>query len=164
MKKNKYLKFVDLGIAALALISLIMIFLPAVTGSVLGQSYDYNGLKVVFGYSEKSSFLGSTVTTEFLKFSFLNLLTYILVLGTIACAALSFMKGNKTVLLVAVAMAVVAGSFFLLTKNFVVLPTENANVIKAFKDNVSLGVGPIIGAICMYVAAGAGIAKAVLDK
>ncbi len=163
-KNNKIFKYVDLGVIALAVIALIMIFLPAIGAN--GETV--NGLKIVFGYKESVGSGSLSISTEFYKFSFLNLLTYILVLATAACAAIALVKKNKTFLLVAAATALVAGVFFLLTKNFVVLPIDNDVLYdvlyESFRKNTDLGVGPIIGAICMFLAAIASGAKWLLDK
>ncbi len=156
---KKYLKYVDLAMAALAVVALIMLFLPAVE-----YLDSYNGLKVVFGYSEES-ILGKV---EVFGFSFMNLLTYLLVIGSAACAVLSYVKKNGTMLLVAIALAVVSAVFFLLTKNFVVIPDTAKKVFEAantsFAKESKLLAGPIIGAVCMFLSAIAGVAKLVLGK
>ncbi len=163
-KSKKNLKYLDLGIVALAVIALIMIFLPAV-----GAEEDaWNGLKVVFGYKEETKILTSTVTTEILGFSFMNLLTYIFVILAAVCAGMNFKKKGNKLLLLSVLFSLLAGAFFLLTKNFVVLNDSLVKVYEAlgttFAKEAELGAGPIIGAICMFLAAIVGGAKVFLDK
>ncbi len=168
MKKKSILKYVDLGIVFLALVALAMIFLPAVSGK--GEDAEsYNGLKIVFGYtvSNDLGFLGQ-LTNEVFKFSFMNFLTYLLVIFTAVCAAVAFVKKNKIALLASVVCAVVAGVFFLLTKNFVVLSENMQKIYDAaettFAAQTKLGAGPIVSAICLFVAAAAGVVKGFLEK
>ncbi len=160
---KKYVKYVDLVMAALAVVALIMLFLPAVE-----YSKSYNGLKVVFGYTEKSSLGGLQISSEVFGFSFMNLLTYLLVIGSAVCAVLSYAKKNKVALLVAIVLAIVSAVFFLLTKNFVVIPDGAKKVFEvantSFAKESKLLAGPIIGAVCMFLSAIAGVVKLVLGK
>ncbi len=161
---KKYLKYVPLGMAGLALISLIMIFVNAI-----GGDSELTGLQAIFGYTEKQDlgFLGN-LETEITKFSFMNLLTYLLVIGTGVCGVFAFLKGDEKLLYVAIGLAVLSAVFFLLTKSFVVLPDEMKQVFEAldttFAKEAELGAGPIVGAICMFLAAAAGGAKIVIEK
>ncbi len=176
---KKYLKYVDIGTVVLSIVSLVMLFVTAISWTNVSLSGEatvttYSGWASVFGYTDVTSgeLFGSTlsVSKEIFKFSFMNMLTYILVLAVAVCGVLSIMKKNKKILAIGILLALVAGVFFLLTKNFVVLSDDLANAYtkagKSFSadENVSLGAGPIVGAICMFVSAVAGIGKLALDK
>ncbi len=165
--KNKILKYVEALIVVLAFASIAMMFLPAVKW---GED-SYNGLKVIFGYTQVNSadlgWLGTlTNETGIFSFSFINLLTYILVLLVAVLAVVAIMKGNKKVLLGVALFAIVAGVFFLLTNNFIVLHEDITKLLDAAKKTYDgkLAVGPIVGACCMFVSAIAAVAKYVLDK
>lgn len=161
---KKYLKYVGLGMAGLALISLIMVFVSAI-----GGDSKMTGLEAIFGYSEEfTTIMGGEGKLELTKFSFMNLLTYLLVIGVGACGVLSFLKGDEKLLYVAIGLAVLAAIFFLLTKSFIVLTQDMKDLFelagKTFAEEAELGAGPIIGAICMFLAAAAGGAKVVIEK
>ncbi len=143
---------INIIIAALGVVSLIMIFLPAVKFSVYGQSETYKGLSVAFGNKE-----------EGFKFSILNCLTWVAVIGVIACGVLAHVKGNKTMTIAAVACAVVAALLFFLTNKFIQLDAPSA-LVKEYKKYFDLGIGSILGGICSILAAVAGVCKIVLDK
>ncbi len=146
---KKFAKYLDLVLATLALVALVMIFLPAIVFGEGDFSVSYNGIKTVFGYKEKT-LIGSA---EILGFSFMNLLTYLLVIAACVCGAVSSLKKNKLCLFVAIVAAIVAAIFFFCTVPFC-----------ATKIKFSLGAGPIIGGICMILAAAAGVVKFVFGK
>lgn len=151
-------KILSFAMAGLMVVALIMIFLPAIK---VGEE-TYNGLKVAFGYTSESKVLGVTVSIELFKFSFMNLLTYLFVIVSIVLAALQIVKKNDLFTLGVVVTALLAGVFFLLTKNFVIL--KDANFKELFNKNSSIGVGPIIGAVCSFLTVGCGVVKTVISK
>ncbi len=158
---KKILKYVNHAIAALGVVALCMIFVAAIGYEGIGEGLKkefitYNGLKVVFGYKEAVT---DSITVELIKFSFMNLLTYILVLAAIIFAVFGILKSNKLFLLVTIVCALAAAIFFLCTKSFVVLPEDGK-----LSEEVKLCAGPIVGAICMFLSAIAGTAKLVLEK
>ena len=163
---KKYLKYLDLGMAALALVALIMLFVPAINW---GES-TANGLKVVFGHSESTKAVVATITVTYFKFSFMNLLTYLLTIGAIACAVLAYLKKNALFTLISAGLSLVGGVFFLLTKHFCVLGQFFLDLYKladttfATDPSVTLAAGPIIAAVCLFLACAAGVAKKLLDK
>lgn len=161
MKKlNKILTFVMGGCL---LVALIMMFLPAVKA----DEQSYNGLKLIFGYTAKQSVGGISVEKEFLEFSFMNLLTYLLALVGLVLVVLQIVKGeNKIFNYAVIGCALVAAIFFFLTKNFAVL---NEDIKKAyemlntsFTELFDLAVGPILGGVFSIVACLCGVAKVVL--
>ncbi len=158
MKKfTKYLKYADLAMAGLALISLIMIFIPAVSY----KDTSYSGWNLIFGHSETTSGILSA-TINYFSFSFLNLLTVILTLGVIACSVISYIKKNELFYLIATACALVAAIFFLLMKVFAI-PAESV-LMEAYIDNASLSAGPIIAAVCLFLATACGVVKKIFSK
>ncbi len=70
--KKQISSIVSLISAALGIVALVMIFLPAI--GVKDTETTYTGLQIVFGYK------GTTGVTIF-EFSFMNLLTYLLVIA-----------------------------------------------------------------------------------
>ncbi len=148
---KKFLKFAPLAMAGCAVLALIMIFLPQLTDEGDGS---YSGLEIVFGVKEHGY--------EILKFSFLNLLTYLFVIAMAVVSVLAYMKkDNKLFLLIAIVLAIVSAVFFFLAKAFVQADDLTLEMIKEFCD---LGVGAIFGGIFSILAAGVGVVKLVLDK
>jgi hypothetical protein len=168
MKNKKSLPFLMQAVAVLwGVVAFIMLFLPAI--GVDGTDTTYNGLKVVFGY--KQSTLGYEYSV--FNFSFMNLLTYILILVGIVLSVLSIVSNtNKWVSVIASVAFLVAGIFFFCTIAFT---SVNADASKIFaslggniKDSFTLAVGAILGGVFSIVAAlsslGAFLMKEVLKK
>lgn len=142
-------KYAPLVAVLAAVIALVMIFLPALAV----EKETYNGIKAVFGYSKKSTQGSFTVQQEILKFSVMNLLTYVLVIVGGLCAFLSAKDSKKTIFsLIAAICLLVAGVFFFLTVNFTVIP-ENPLDLTAKDIGFELGVGAIIGGIVSIIGA-----------
>lgn len=132
---------VILGIAAL-----VMLFLPVVQVKEIGTTY--SGLNVTFGYKEKVV----VAEAEIFKFSFMNLLTYILAAAGILFAILSALaKGGKFASFISAVAFLVAGVFFFLVISFSVLPVEGA-LGDAFKDTLALAYGSIVGGVASILA------------
>ncbi len=151
-------KLLTIVAAALGVIALVMLFLPAVTAE--GASDSYSGLDVVFGKSEE--FAGHKI--EVFAFSFMNLVTYLLVIAGIVLSVMAFLgKGGGLMPVIAAAAFVVAAIFFFCTVSFVAFPGEYAKeASEAFQEYAKLGAGPIIGGIVSILAAGANVGKIVL--
>ncbi len=158
---KKIERFIPVIAAALGVIAIIMFFLPAVVipatkmGSVtIGEDTVYNGWQTMFGFFEKAD-NGDKI--EHLAFSFMNLLTLILVAAGIVLCVLSFLgKGNKFFALIAIACFIVAGVFFFLTLVFTqagAAYTLNGNLAQEkVKEAWKLGAGPIVGGILSILA------------
>jgi len=117
----------------------------------LSDSTSYSGMKVVFG--------AKTEKYEYMLFSFMNLLPYILVLVAAIVLVLKVLgKLNSGIgNIIAVVALVAAGVLFLLVPNFTVLAESFAAAIdlaNAFKEVVTLkvGIGAIMAAVCSFVA------------
>lgn len=149
--KNSAAKSAPMLAALLGIISIIMIFLPAI--AIKDTDTTYSGLQVAFGYTE-DTVLGDIVHLEF---SFMNLLTYILaIVGTVFTILGILGKGGKFALFIAAVALIVSGIFFFLSVSFCV-PNETASGILGalggdVKEGYSLGVGSIIGGITAILA------------
>lgn len=148
-------KYAPMLAAVLGIIAVIMIFLPAVA---TGDD-SFNGIKAVFGWTEKTEFLGSTIETKLLSFSFMNLLTYLLAIAGVVLSVLGIMgKGSKLFTLIATVCFAVAAVFFFCTIAFTVVEEGWSDLASALggdiKESWKLGVGSIIGGICSILAAG----------
>ena len=139
----KFLDFLDrssrvIG-AILGVASLIMLFFPAVT--VADTQTTYSGLQVVFGYKD-----GETI----LKFSFLNLLTYLLIVVGIVFLIFNFINSTNYFLALYSAIAfIVAGILFFCTISFT-MPE-----VAVMRETFSLGIGATLGGIFALIAGGA---------
>lgn len=156
---NKIKKFAPLAAAVAAVIALIMIFLPA----IVVEEETYSGLKVIFGYSEKAPGMGGiTLEIEVFAFSFMNLLTYLLVIAGGVCGVLAFMKSDKPIFTwIAAACLALAGIFFFCSVGFTVLSKDLVD-LGATKENFKLGAGAVIGGIVSILGALCAIAPTAL--
>lgn len=155
---NKIKKFAPLAAAVAAVIALIMIFLPA----IVVEEETYSGLKVIFGYTEKESGMGITLKVEVFAFSFMNLLTYLLVIAGGVCGVLAFMKSDKPIFTwIAAACLALAGIFFFCSVGFTVLSKDLVD-LGATKENFKLGAGAVIGGIVSILGALCAIAPTAL--
>ena len=124
----------------LGLAAIIMLFLPAVAGKITGTTY--TGLQITFGYTTEG-----LLSIEVFKFSFMNLLTYILAAVGVVFAILSAMgRSGKFASFIAAAAFIVSGVFFILAPSFLIGISEN------MEEAYELAVGGIIGAVCAFLA------------
>ena len=165
--KKKTLKLVFTCLEVVfAIAALCMIFLPAI--GVKDSDTSYSGLNAVFGYSTKTNLLVSTVETQVFSFSFLNLLTYLLVLIAVVLLILklAFKKQAKLVNLLSIILLIVAGVFFFLVVQFSVVAEGFSKLYAAFgsdpKAGLTLGIGAILGGVFALVSALATIGEIVL--
>lgn len=138
----------------LALATIGMAFLTAVkyTGRLTGNDYTFSGFQTMFGYSQEATTLGVTVKSEYLGFSILSVLAYILPL---IGACLLFVKNKLVKCLGAVLM--LAGTVLLfLVPNFVVLAKANGNLTAAalILDSCTkaIGIGAILAGVMASIA------------
>ena len=164
-KWDKMLKWVPIVAAVLGLVAVVMIFVGAVSQKVLiGDPVVWNGLQVVFGYSETSSLGSLSTTVEFLKFSFMNLLPYLLVIAGIVLCVLSFLgKGNSFFAVIAAALFIVAAVFFFMTTVFTI-PANVENIAEYNAEAYTLAAGPIVAGICSILAGLVSVTPTVLSK
>ncbi len=143
----------------LGLVAVVMLFLPAV--AVKNTDTTYTGLQITFGYSVAVPVVGDF---EIFKFSFMNLLPYILVVGGIVFAVLSAMgKGSGFASFIAAAAFIVAGVFFLLQASFIISNDLTAAVSSFLgvnlKDGFTLAYGGIIAMVCSFLAGALSLLK-----
>ncbi len=148
---NKELKGI-LSIAGIILgaIAVIMMFLPAI--GIKDSETTYTGLHLAFGYKTTKEILGSTVTTVHFDFSFMNLLTYLLLIGGVVFSVLSFInRGGRFASFIAMGLTLVAGVFFFLTISFCIPNADLSKIYTFFGDNFKnylvLSAGSITGGI-----------------
>jgi len=141
------------GVAVLlSVVAVFMIFAPALGITYTGHdNATYTGLQAVFGYSQTKTILGASVTTNFLSFSFMNLLTYILLIVAIVLLVVKLCGklNSKIVDYIIAVLLVVSGIFFFVTSNFAVL----AGFYDATADVITrtLGTGAIVSGVLAIV-------------
>ncbi len=156
VKKSSMGKYLTLAAILFAVASVCMIFVNAVKYQV-SESADpsfYKGTQIVFGYSKTSGSVVS-VTTTYLKFSFMAMLPYLLALvGAILLVLNVVGKENKLVTFVAFAAFVVAAVFFFLAPKFPIpAKGESTGIALLDKKYFSLAIGSILAAIFSIVSA-----------
>lgn len=168
-RKSKSLnnKFLYLVAAVLGVVAVCMIFVTAFvvsdTRTVLSMDATYTGLQTVFGYASDD--------VEYLMFSFINLLPYLLVIAGVVIASLKFFGVLKNSLMdwISVVLFVVGGVLFFCTANFTILAEtyvdliDVANLVKTYVTT-GLGVGPIVAGICSILSGATLVAKNILKK
>lgn len=164
MKKFFTLKNILLCVAAvLGLIAFFLMFAPAATVDSMISSYEelYRGTWLTFGYTAKNLGLG---TAQIWKFSFMNFLTYLLVVVGIVFAVLAFWgKLGKISAIVSSTCFLIAGIFFFCVIHFCVFSFENAYAT-IIKEHMLLGAGAIISGIFSIIAALASCATLLVEK
>ncbi|MBQ8394541.1 MAG: hypothetical protein IJY63_03010 [Clostridia bacterium] len=138
---KKVVKFLPVIAAVLGLVAVISLFLPAI---VLESGDKFPGFTTVFGYDKNVS----GMKIPMLGFSFMNLLTYVLVIVGIVVAVLTYLgKGGKFMTWIAVACLLVAGIFFFCVRAFATVEYEPLKAVW------SLGFGAILAGICSILGA-----------
>ena len=102
----------------------------------------YSMAKITFGYKMDTPIGAMTI----FKFSFPNLLTYILIVAGLVCGVLALLgKGGKIVSYVSAGLLLVAGVLYFCAGKL--LNTENSS------DAYTIGIGSILGGIFSILAA-----------
>ncbi len=155
--KNKILKvrkYFDLIAIVFGVVAIVMMFLPAVVfkaGTDVETSF--TGIQVIFGYtSVKDLGWGYSSSTEIFKFSFMNLLTYILFAGGVIVLVLNMLgKSGKFGSFIALGCFVVATVFAFCTIGYAVpgvVAKIGSSITYAWKiEDLTLSAGPIIAGI-----------------
>lgn len=148
-KKKSIISYAGLASVILAAVAVCMIFLPAISyAKANGEAVNYTGLQVTFGFSETQASLGSaSYVTEWFKFSFMNLLTYVLLIVGIVFAVMQMnKKQSKLFTLITAACFVVGGVFMFMVVNYSIVGAGQVTGATLLdKQNMSLGIGAIIG-------------------
>ena len=171
---NKLLALVG---ALLAIVAVVMIFLPQIVEA--SGDNTYNGLVLAFGKEYKTGLSGIAEASRTINFSFPNLLAYILVVAGLVINVLQFVGIGKSKLMTFIAGAalVAGGILFFFALNFSTI-TTSGNVLgiggsttSKFADfntdNVTvykLGYGAIVGGITAIVSGVCALGNAVLSK
>jgi len=158
-KKNSQIdSLITLLSVLLGIVAIIMLFVPSI--AVVDSDTTYKGLDVVFGLKENKPLVGEVV---YFEFSFMNLLTYVLVAVGVLFTILAYLgKGSKFATLIATVAFIVSAVFFFLQIAYCIpgkgiedlvsgigsLFGEDASV----KDSLELGTGAIVGGICSALA------------
>lgn len=159
MVKRKKNKTVMLAISAVAVIlgivAIVMLFVPSVgiknaNTAILKKSV-FTGMEVTFGYQ---AVLGLTITV--FEFSIMNLISYILVAGGVVFTILGALgRGSKFAGFIAAGAFIVAGVFFFLMPQYTVINSEATRYLGNLNENLKLGAGAIVSAVCSLVAGAA---------
>lgn len=171
-KKRKSKKTAQIQkVCNLLVIILIVVAIAMIFGSAIKIDNDiYKGYQIVFGYRLEQKLGFSTISLEVFKFSFMNLLPYILLFVGLATILLQFSKSNLISSLIVVIACLGAGTLFLLQKNFIVLGDGFQKLYEFLgtnfneQENIKLATCSIISICCSYGAAGVVIVKEVLKK
>ncbi|MBQ8424989.1 MAG: hypothetical protein IJX17_03090, partial [Clostridia bacterium] len=142
------------GVVAVCMIAMPSLKIESALSSLTGPK-TYSGLKAVFGSKVEDY--------EYMSFSFMNLLPYILVLAGVVVLALKVLgKMGGLANIVAVVAFVAAGILFLFVNKFVVLSDVYELALKLAE--VKIGVGALISAICSFVAGACALVPVFVKK
>ena len=146
--KEKIKKYTFLAVPFLALAALLMIFAVAVVHKE-STVYQFTGWQTAFGFTAEEAWGSSVVRYEILKFSFLNIMPYILLMGGIVVYVIDALGKGKTFFgWITAGLFLVAAVFFFLS---IVGIQFGADVDFAIEE-LLMGPGPIIGGICSILA------------
>lgn len=154
-KKMKISSLLTALAAILGVVAIIMLFVPAI--GLKDADGTYKGMNVVFGLKEKLPVIGTEYTV--LNFSFMNLLTYLLVLAGTVLSLLNVLakKPSKLFSLIAAAAFLVAGIFFFCTLSFTSFNDDISKVISGLggdiKSAFKLAAGSIVGGVLSILSA-----------
>ena len=143
-------KWFDLAAVVLAVVAIIMMFVPAIAfKDDLDETY--TGLEIIFGYTES---LGGGYSMEIFKFSFMNLLTYILFIAGVVVLVLNmFGKSGKFGSFIALGCFVVAAVFSFCAIGFIVPASDIVKEVIE-EGNFVLAAGPIVAGIMGILSSG----------
>ncbi|MBQ8659168.1 MAG: hypothetical protein IJ506_08560 [Clostridia bacterium] len=145
---KKVIKFLPLVAAVIGLLAVMSLFLPA----FVYAGNEFLGSTTVFGYTKETA-VGDF---DLLSFSFMNLLTYLLVLVGIVCAVLAFLKKDQKLFAWGgAACLLLAGVFFFCVIPFTSVADQWQLVFlaKADKSLWELGYGAILAGISSILSA-----------
>lgn len=155
-KKNSMMKYAGFVAILLALAAIGFMFAPAIVYGTGDDPTTYTAFQTMFGYTSKSGDR-IVVTRTWLDFSFMNLLTLILIAAGIVLSIMKMLMGGKSKLFTFITTAcfIVAGVFLFMTVTFTV-PHVSDNAAERLgdlsKSNMTLGWGAIVAAICSLIA------------
>lgn len=149
-KQQQTSRMVSLIATLLGIVAIAMIFLPNV--AVKDFDATYTGLQIVFGYSETAPFIGDLET---FKFSFMNLLVYLLAVAGVVFAVMGLNDGKLSNFISAGAF-IACGILFFISPSFCLVNETVSWGASIFggdiTDALKLAYGAIIGAIAALLA------------
>lgn len=149
---KKLVKTLPVVAAVLGCIAIISLFLPTI---VVGDN-EFLGFTTAFGYKKKG--------VEYLSFSFMNLLTYLLTIGGTVCAVLAYWKKQNKLFAWSSAVALlIAGVLFFFMISFA-SPTAMWKLLGGFENLAKLGYGAILAGVCCILSSVVMIANKLLNK
>ncbi len=156
-KKNSVTKYAGFAAILLALASIGFMFAPAIVYGTGDDPATYTLFQAMFGYTETISYRGLSYTKAMFDFSFMNLLSLILLAAGIVFSVLKMLSGKNAKLftLITTACFIVAGVFLFMVITYAI-PHVSDNAIEKLldlsKDSMKLGWGAIVSAICALIA------------
>lgn len=162
-KKGGIVKYTGFASLLFSVAAICMIFLTAIVYKVSEEAdpTNYTGLQVIFGFTETQVSIGNMkYETEWFKFSFMNLLPYILIAAGLVLTLLKILGGSRSKLLsiICAACFVAGGILAFFTVNFAIVGSEQLTDLPLLdKEYMSLGIGSVL---CGVFAIIAGAAKA----
>ena len=143
---KKYFPLIALACGVLAC---VMIFLPI--GSWM--DHEYTGMQVALGDSD-----------EYLEFSFINTLAYVLAIAGAALAFLGAKNNNKMMKYAAIACFALAAILFFTAKNYVQLDGVGGAYAKEIRKQMEYEIGAYLSAIFCILGAGAAAGDAFVQE
>ena len=154
---KQFLKWLPIGAAGLALVALII-------GGLAPYVNDYRGVRCILGLKTLEGPANNQGMVEYLKFSFPNLLTVILMLAGIAALVVGFFKPELFWLAyVAIGCFAVAAVFYFCGVAFTQPGSYYDIPVAPSTDQWKLGAGAIVGGILAILCALAAATNPVLN-
>ena len=156
-KKNSVTKYAGFAAILLALASIGFMFAPAIVYGTGDDPTTYSAFQAMFGYTATTTYGKLSYTKAMLDFSFMNLLTLILLAAGIVFSVLKMISGKNAKLftLITTACFIVAGVFLFMVITYTIPHvSDNAaeKLLDLSKDSMKLGWGAIVSAICALIA------------
>lgn len=157
-KKNSMMKYAGFVAILLALAAIGFMFAPAIVYGTGDDPTTFTAFQTMFGYTKRIQIGGGLYRdVQYFDFSFMVLLTLILIAAGIVLSVMKMFVGGKSKLftLITTACFIVAGVLL-----FMVIPLSVPHVYNEgswaqyslSKDNMTLGWGAIVAAICSLIA------------
>lgn len=157
-KKNSMMKYAGFVAILLALAAIGFMFAPAIVYGTGDDPTTFTAFQTMFGYTKRIQIGGGLYRdVQYFDFSFMVLLTLILIAAGIVLSVMKMLMGGKSKLftLITTACFIVAGVLL-----FMLIPLSVPHVYNEgswaqyslSKDNMTLGWGAIVAAICSLIA------------
>ena len=133
----------------LGIVAIVMMFVPSI--GVKDTDTTFKGIDATFGYQGTVPVINTKYTV--FEFSIMNLISYILVaVGVVFTILGALGRGSKFAGFIAAGAFIVAGVFFFLMPQYTVFNSEATKYFGNLNDNLKLGAGAIVSAVCSLVA------------